>query len=386
MTLLVPKVEEIYPIGSVIESNAPPGNNWILCNGQVLSQSSYSILYALMDNPHPQLYSHWNFCDDYDSGGDYPYSERVQWNGGAVWVAAVHADGLYQRSTDGITWTIASFPTGGVWYGPAWNGSVFCALKYGASSGATSSDGSSWTGRTLPYSYNWQSVVWDGTNFIGIASNNTQTIKSTDGISWSANGVLSNTGFYYAASDGSGTIVAIDTGNEINYSINGGVTWTYVQGATGLWNSVEYCNGKFLIATSKSYVGVSDNGSDWEFLPYACDVIESIDNYGSTSAEITRWRYYDGIYFGLAKGTPWGVYSFDLRTFHPWFCNPHFSSQYDIVYNSSSGNLICFGSYGYAMPYTSKIEGYNESTHFQLPHYITKRYDKRGTHRYIRVN
>jgi hypothetical protein len=37
------------------------------------------------------------------------------------------------------------------------------------------------------------------------------------------------------------------------------------------------------------------------------------------------------------------------------------------------------------MPYTSKIEDYNESTHFQLPNYFHSRFYDRGKHRYIRV-
>ena len=386
MTLLAPKVNELYPIGSIIESNAPPGANWLLCKGQVLAQANYPVLFGLMDNPHPELYSHWNFCDDYDTGGDYPYAEEVHYNensGSPIWVACGW-DGLTSRSTDGITWSLVNMPTAVNYYGPAWNGTIFCATT-ASTAAATSTDGSSWTARTLSYSYNWYIVVWDGTYFIAVSSNNVQSIKSTDGISWSDAGALPLTGWYKGASDGAGTTVVIDSGSDIAYSVDNGTTWTLTKGATGTWYGITYCNGYFLIGTNRGYVGISADGINWEFRPYASDPNEMTDNYGYSAAQIYRWRWHNGIYFGVATNSDYGLYSFDLKTFHPWFCNPAKSEHYDIVYNSVSDNLTCFGSYGYAMPYTSEIEAYTESTHFQLPNYITKRFHERGRSRYIRV-
>jgi len=387
MTLLHPKISEIYAIGTIIEANIPPSAKWLPCQGQILAQANYPVLYAMMDNPYSMIFSDWEFCDDYDTGGDYPYCERVTWNestGSPIWVG-LNGDYNYSRSTDGITWTIGSLPVSGSYY-CAWNGSVFCAVKYGSTQAYTSTDGSLWTSRTLNAAYNWSSIVWDGTNFIVIASNNVQTIKSTDGITWSNGGSLTETGFYYAASDGAGTIVVIDGGNDINTSVDGGVNWTKYEGAQGSWYSVEYCNGYFLIATDRSYVGVSSDGIDWEWIPYYSDISESNDlELNTNAARIQHWRYYAGIYFGVASNSSTGVYSFDLRTFHPWFCNPHFSEQYDIVYNSVSGNLTVFGGYGYAMPYSQIVNRYNESTHFQLPNYFKHKFYERGKNRYIRA-
>jgi hypothetical protein len=389
MTLLAPRVEEVYPVGAVIEANYPPSDNWLICQGQILSQSNYSVLYGMMDNPHPLIYSDWNFCTAYDTGGDYPWAERrVTWNGSTgspVWISDGDYVG-YSYSSNAITWTLnTSLPSTGYWYF-AWNGTVFCGVKFGSNAGATSTDGSSWTARTLNLSANWTDIVWDGTNFVAIASNNVQTIKSSDGITWSNAGVLPETGFVYAASDGSGTIVTIDSSNDICYSIDGGTTWVKTEGPQGPWYSIEYCNGYFLVATARSYVGISSNGYDWEWVGYASDKNESFDESGSVAAQIQHWRYYDGIYFGLANNDPIGVYSFDLRTFHPWFCNPFYTELYDIVYNPVSGNLTCFGGYGGEMPYTQKVmDRYDDSTHFQLPNYFKSRYFERAKHRYIRV-
>lgn len=387
MTLLHPKVSEIYAIGTIIEANSPPSAKWLPCQGQILAQSDYPALFAMMDNPYSMIFSDWEFTDNDNIGSIYPYCEKVTWNentGSPIWVG-ISGDDNYIRSTDGISWTGYTLPVSGS-YRCAWNGTVFCLIEYGSTQGYTSTDGISWTSRTVNLSANWTDLVWDGTNFIGIASNNVQTIKSSDGITWSNGGVLTETPFYYAATDGAGTIVAIDSGNDINTSVDGGVNWTKSEGAQGSWNSVEYCNGKFLIATIRSYVGVSSDGLDWEWIPYFSDRFEGLDSQLNVdAAQIWRWRYYAGIYFGVSTNYAVGVYSFDLRTFYPWFNNPYYSEFYDIVYNSVSGNLTCFGDYGYSMPY-SKITGrYNSSTHFQLPNYFTSKFYERSKNRYIRV-
>ena len=387
MTLLAPKVSEIYAIGTIIEANAPPSGKWLPCQGQILAQADYPALYAMMDNPYSMIFSDWEFCDDFDTGEVYPYNERVQWNGSTgspIWLA-MDGDYNYCRSTDGITWTVLSLPVSGYYY-LGWNGTVFCALKYESTQAYTSTDGISWTSRTLPYVYRWKAALWDGTNFIAFGSNNVQTIKSADGITWSDGGVLTETTFYYGASDGAGTIVVIDGSNDINTSVDGGANWTHIEGPTGGWYSIEYCNEYFLIATERGYVGISSDGLEWEWRPYFIDRFEGNDQeLGTESVKVWRWRYHNGIYFAPAYGYGHGVYSFDMRTFHPWFSNPQYNEQYDTIYNPTSGNLTIFGGYTYSMPY-SKITGrYNSSTHFQLPLYFKHKYYEREKNRYIRV-
>ena len=81
MTLLHPKVSEIYAIGTIIEANVPPSGKWLPCQGQILAQADYPALFGMMDNPYSMIFSDWEFCDDFDTGEDYPFHERVQWNG-----------------------------------------------------------------------------------------------------------------------------------------------------------------------------------------------------------------------------------------------------------------------------------------------------------------
>ena len=44
MTLLHPKISEIYAIGTIIEANAPPSGKWLPCQGQILAQANYPAL------------------------------------------------------------------------------------------------------------------------------------------------------------------------------------------------------------------------------------------------------------------------------------------------------------------------------------------------------
>jgi len=278
MTLLHPKTSGIYAIGTIIEANAPPSSEWLPCQGQILAQAAYPALYAMMDNPYSMIFSDWEFTDDTNLNGLYPYAEKVTWNestGSPIWVG-ISGDSDYVRSTDGINWTGYSLPISGS-YKCAWNGTVFCLVEYGSTQGYTSTDGFTWSSRTVNFSANWSDIVWDGTNFIAIASDNVQTIKSSDGITWSNGGSLTETGFYYGATDGAGVIVAIDGGGDINTSVDGGINWTKIEGPMGGWYSVEYCNGYFLIATERGYVGVSSDGLDWEWIPYFIDRFEGND-------------------------------------------------------------------------------------------------------------
>lgn len=387
MTLLHPKTSGIYAIGTIIEANVPPSSEWLPCQGQILAQADYSALYAMMDNPYSMIFTDFDFTDNSNMNGVYPYIEKCTWNGSTgspIWVG-LSDDDEYIKSTDGINWTGYTMPVSGS-YKCASNGSVFCAVKYGSTQAYTSSDGFTWSSRTLNLSANWSDIVWDGTNFIAIASDNVQTIKSSDGITWSNGGSLTDTPFYYATTDGAGTIVVIDGGADICTSVDGGVNWTKIESTQGAWSSVEYCNGYFLIATDRSYVGISSDGLDWDWLPYFSDRFESNDlNLNVDAGKIWRWKYHAGIYFGVPVNYANGLYSFDLRTFHNWHCNPYFTFNSDVVYNSVSGNLVVFGGYGYSMPY-SKIAGrYNSNTHFQLPNYFMHKFYEREKNRYIRV-
>jgi hypothetical protein len=388
MTLLAPKISEIYSIGTIIEANVPSSGKWLPCQGQILAQSDYPALFAMMDNPYSMIFTDFEFTDNSNLNGLYPYAEKCTWNGSTgspIWVG-LNGDSDYLKSTDGINWTGYSMPVSGTYY-CASNGSVFCAVKYGSTQAYTSSNGFTWSPRTLPYAYNWTDIVWDGTNFIAFASNNVQTIKSSDGITWSDGGVLVGGGsYYYGATDGAGTIVVIQGGKDINTSVDGGANWIHVEATQGAWNSIDYGNGYFLIATDRSYVGVSSDGLDWDWIPYYSDRFDSNDlEMNEEAGVVWRWKYHAGIYFGTPKGYSSGVYSFDLRTFHHWHSNPYFGEMYDVIYNSVSGNLTVFGGYGYSMPY-SKITGrYDSSTHFQLPSYFKHKFYEREKNRYIKV-
>lgn len=139
-------------------------------------------------------------------------------------------------TTDGVTYNLGTMPSNRNWQGVAWNGSVFCAVAYGANVAATSSDGLNWTQQTIPATGNWADISWNGSVFCTISNGSNVAATSPDGATWtlrsmSATGNWTGIGYH----SGVAKFLAVST-NHTGCLSSDGISWT----TTLLPSSISY--------------------------------------------------------------------------------------------------------------------------------------------------
>jgi hypothetical protein len=381
MTLLHPSASsEIYKVGSIIDGNAAPSDDWLICEGQVLAQADYPEYVAVVEDLHPYRFETFNVYNEL-SDGDELYGSG---NNGS-YVLAV-GSGVYIKTSDGENFTVGSMPSVGTSYrGLAWNGSVWCTAGYNTTEGATSSDGESWTSRTLPAAYTWKNVVWDGTYFILASTNNTQVYRSTDGINWNTTGTFPATGIDQIKTIGSGVTLAWDQ-NFYYLTEDSGATWTTYYAPT-LYESynIASTNGIFIKGFQsspqyQSFVEYSTDGKEWHQRRF-----QLLGQYEYPHWNAIDWLYADGWYFGVPYGFGWGMKSPDLKTFYPWYV--YMATEVsDTMLQSINDKMIVFSEYHVdGCVYVADKTPYNSTTHFQIPRYDAAQRANTGQRQFIKV-
>lgn len=187
----------------------------------------------------------------------------ICWNGSVY--CAVALDGYSATSTNGISWTIGTTPTGLSPYSVVWNGTVFCAVGSGSGSYncATSTDGINWTGRTIPYGSggDW-CIAWNGAIFCVVERNvgSPVTATSSDGISWTAGTISALT--WFNLSYGGGKFVASGSNTTPGYSTDG-ISWNYGSGGISSLDIV-YGGGRFVLCNRNGTASrYSTDGISW---------------------------------------------------------------------------------------------------------------------------
>lgn len=131
-------------------------------------------------------------------------------------------------STDGITWSQKTIPSGR-YQKVLYANSKFVAIGYNCC--ATSTDGQTWTARTVP-NYNWYDMDYNATDgFVAVANNYNSTtpnivIKSTNGETWTS--VNINTGLSCGNviyNTGNGFVATDKSTNKLLYSSDG-LSWS----------------------------------------------------------------------------------------------------------------------------------------------------------------
>jgi hypothetical protein len=398
MTLLHPSVQtqELYPIGSIIEATCPPNDNWIKCEGQLLSRSTYAELLAALDtdNPYAWQYTYTKrpLDSNFDSSGLYALAYS-----GSRWVA-VGESGDSAYSDNGETWTYVALPNTGTYLCCAWNGTVFLTIAYNSTNSATSTNGSSWTGRTMPATSDWEGLVWDGTYFIPVANDDTQCRRSTDGINWSSAGTFP-VGAHSIATNGSGITLAMRSNGHIMRTTDNGSNWTTVFYApyplgTDYGTPISYANGYFILPAEyrTGYTIISSDGLEWKkiwFTNWENIGGEIYSNFSPRELNLSgiKWYYFKDQWFALPddSGQSVGVRSPDLKRFYPWVINMGGVSSPQIAgYNSSTGKIFIIESWYRYMTYCEEYI-FNNSTYFQLPRISRNQFGVNNLYYFIRA-
>jgi hypothetical protein len=366
---------ERYPIGSIIEAYAPPNNNWLLCNGQILAQADYPTLYGLMENPHP-IFQHWEMINS-----------DMEWHGiycilydGSQWVGGCDDGTCY--SANGSSWTyVASATYSNNCESLSTDGTIICGSMYSTSGEyITSTDGQTWTERTFPTPLIFYEICCDGTTFYTAAYNATTTYKSTDGINWTAGTVLPFSSQWRSINiSSSSVIIVFNRAGAIARSTDGMSTWKVYPIIAAGSSLVSYDSGEDLFTTVGEWDAVyafspGDDGIDWEVhqLPYT-------DNYGY------RLKKAGNYWFLISTQSERLAYSSDLRTWH-MFRFPY-AEWNDVFYDSGTGYYYIVGGTQYLVRW-KEVDHYNTSTHFKIPD-ANIIHDNRWnikSHKYIRVS
>ena len=250
--------------------------------------------------------------------------------GNDKFVAVAFNSSVGAYSTDGISWTEMSMPTGN-WYDVSYGNGKFVAVASSSSVGAYSSDGINWTEMSMPASRLWYGITYGNDKFVAIAFNSDKGAYSTDGITWTEMSVPASMG-WKSVTYGDGKYVAVVAGKAKGAYSSDGINWTEMSmPASRDWFSVTYGNGKFVAVSGRSDKGAySTDGISWtEFtLPIAYKTwhvtygndnfvaVAEISDKGACSTDGINWtettlpasRSWRGVTYGNGKfvAVPYG--------------------------------------------------------------------------------
>jgi hypothetical protein len=191
-----------------------------------------------------------------------------------VWLSASYGNNVFVvvgvgnkalYSTDGINWLESTLPSTRAWTSVAYGSDKFVVVGNETNKALYSTDGVAWLESTLPSTQNWKSVTYGSGKFVAVTSDTDKVAYSTDGITWSES-TLPLSQSWQSVTYGNGKFVAVSTASSPGTSIatysTDGITWTQSSIPLGFWKSVTYGNGKF-VAVGNSQASYSTDGISW---------------------------------------------------------------------------------------------------------------------------
>jgi hypothetical protein len=191
------------------------------------------------------------------------YRYSIAWNG-SVFCTLKFNSSEVAISSDGVSWDTYTLPASAPWYKVIWNGTVFCAVCNSSSVCATSPDGINWTQGAMPSSSNWTTLCWTGSVFMSVSSNELKAAISSDGLSWSATSTAppsyANGGL---ACNGSLVCGVVKDTSTVFTTSDNGATWGTHTAISGGWLKLIWNGSKFCCIGNTNKSMTSTNGSSW---------------------------------------------------------------------------------------------------------------------------
>lgn len=223
-----------FGIGTILEtSTAPTGDGtWFQCNGQAISQSTYSTLFSALGHGYAQ----WSGTNRTIPAFTNPIAtfSPPAWIGDK-WLMLGHNTTTGYYSTDGITWTAVTGLTSASREGTyVYDGlGLVLSLRSGSTNVVdySTNGGLAWTSSTLPISSSGWRMWFNGTVIVAVANTMSTAYTTTDGVTWTARGTRPNNtstidGLYWT---GTQWIIKGAFGSDVywtNPNADGTGTWT----------------------------------------------------------------------------------------------------------------------------------------------------------------
>lgn len=361
------QVSELYPIGSVVESYVPPGDDWVLCDGQQLAQADYPVLFNLMDDPHP-IFQDW---ETLDGGSGFGYETYKSIQGNSLFIRG--GAGKIHYSSDGVSsWTEVNLTSSRSIYGLAYDGTTFVAVPSNTSPATdyyTSTDGMSWTDRVFPASIEGRRVCHDGTNFYVVSYDDGVTLYSANGTSWSSGGALPDTTWFSLAASPD-VVVTMSYGGKLAVSTDSIATWKLYNAPLGSTREIYYDSTDDIFVqafgSDPMYaVSAGDDGVEWDVRHLMVPEHGGSErSYSYSRPEWNRIKKVGSYWFAIGWHGERVAYSTDLQTWNAFPCI--YTEWYDIEYNATTGYYLMYGYGNYFMRW-KEVNRYDTATYFMLP-------------------
>jgi hypothetical protein len=219
-------------------------------------------------------------------------------DGGSGFVATT--DGNTTNATystdNGVTWTTSTLPSTGVWYGLAWNGSVYACVRYNSSAVATSPTGATWTSRTGHSSVWYEKCTqWNGSVFCSLPYGGDSTQTSSNGTTWTLNSnVLPGSNENWASLAAKGSLFYGKVGNStIAGTTTDGATWTTRTAPSSPTGALSANSSIYLLMVDTS----SDAYTSTDGISWTLRTMPAVSRWFAVSYNGTNWvaaRYNSG--------------------------------------------------------------------------------------------
>jgi hypothetical protein len=244
-----------------------PGEEWLLCDGSILTQTAYSSLYSavgLITDGVNKLFSQGSRASNTTRSIAFNNVDNIY-----ICCGGTTATNNVATSTNLVTWTSRNSGTSNDLFGVAYGNGIYAIALGSADIVKTSTDAVTWTERTPGTGGSYRSLAYLNGIFV-VAGIDGRIATSTDAITWTVR--TSNTGSILASlTYGGGLYVAVGSSSTVATSTDA-ITWTSTEissaitGGNTTFNSVIYDGKKFILGGQRGILATTTNGTSFSAL------------------------------------------------------------------------------------------------------------------------